>query len=126
MTHPSFEVMSSCCPAPEEEFEPELVERLKSSPGALILHRRFDLRAQLLSSAARPIRIAQEFPRQKNEIGFSSRENSVSRRSIGDHPDGSRQNVGLLTNRLGERNLITRADRDLLKRHEPRTRSVDQ
>src|SRR5579871_55335 len=120
--------MSSYWPAPDAAAppEPDSVEPVKTSPSALVLHRRLNLGVQFLRRAPRPIRIAQEFASQKYQISLSRGEDCVGLSGVGDHADGSGQDFGLLADRFGERDLIAGADGNLLKRHEPAARSVDQ
>src|SRR5580658_5261001 len=82
------------------------------SPSPFILHRCLDLHIQSLRRPPRPIRIAQQFAREKNQIGLLGRKNRFRLDWLGDHANGARRNAGFPANRLRKSSLVSRPQRN--------------
>ena len=84
-----------------------LLWRNQGHPAALILIRRLDGDAQLLSSEEREVRCPDELLREENNVGFPSFENIIRLLGCGDETDSADRYVRIgLFDSLRERNLI--------------------
>jgi hypothetical protein len=60
-----------------------------------------------------PVRVAEHFPGEEDEICLSGAEDVVGLLGAGDHADGSGEEAGFATDALGEMGLVSGADGDL-------------
>src|SRR5208282_5106746 len=96
------------------------------SPSSFILHGGFDLCIQSLCRPPRPIRIAQQFTRKKNQIGLLGRQYRLGLRRLGDHANRARRNASFLANRLCKSSLISRPQRNLYSERRSSAGGINQ
>ncbi len=73
-----------------------------------------------------PIRIAQKFAREQHQVGASVSDNVIGLHGFGDHAHGRGRNPGSVPDPLGQRNLVTGADRNLGERTAAARTAINQ
>jgi len=74
----------------------------------------------------RPIRVAQHFAGEQDDIGLVVADDLISLSRRGDHADSSSGDIGLTANPSGERRLIAGTDRNLSLLDIAARRAIDQ
>src|SRR5258707_13269481 len=78
-------------------------------PGAFVLNRRLELRAEFLRRAPRPVGIAQQFPGEKDKIGLLGCQDRLDLRWVGQHAYRASGDVRLAANCCGKLDLVAGA-----------------
>src|ERR1700680_3239316 len=104
------------------ESELRLVSNTLGSP---VLLRPRPLLPQLIGGAQGPIRIAQQFARQKHHVRLPCADDLIRLRWRGKHSYRGGENARFLANPLRERHLITGAGKDRSIWHSATRRTID-
>ena len=118
--------MSHPCPASTDENPRGTPSDSMRSFCPQILLRPWTVLPQLIRGPQWPVRIAQNFPRQKNHVGLPGANDAICLLGRGNHPHGRSRNPCFFANSFGKRYLISRARRNRNIRYRSPRRTIDQ
>jgi len=82
--------------------------------------------AKRFRRVAGPVGIAKHFTREENHVCLAGSDNGIGLSRVGDHSHGAGRNACLLADGLCKFHLITRAERNLRRRHSTAAGNVDE